>query len=491
MSLILLRALLLWLASGICFATALSGSYLLPSNESFHGLLNLTHKNSTIQEAERLIAAAVEQQSIYNAFRVANPRRNNYRHDPKPNSSKLRRDSYDGPAPPSLNETVLAAAALIAEVDALSQLANGTYNNDTRLASQILETLTPSDHGKRHAEADGYWLPELSGDGLPPMGYDSSYPVLRVVTDAKYGAKGDGVTDDTKAINAAIADGNNCGKNCLSSSVKGTLIYFPPGTYLISSPINAYYYSQLVGDANNRPTIKTSPRFIGLGAIQTDVYNPGASGDEWYIEQSVFYRQVRNFIIDIRDTRTGSVAGLHWQVAQATSLTNVAVIASRDTSSRNKQMGMFTENGSGGFMSDVTLSGGAYGIYGGNQQYTVRDFIIDGQTKACINLIWDWGWTWSRLTLSNAPVGISLINPEQTTGQVAGSTYVMDSRFIGISTGIYAEFNKTVLDSSIITLDNIGAENVNRMIGFSDGSHLDIPADSVDFVVVGDVAVTI
>jgi hypothetical protein len=55
---------------------------------------------------------------------------------------------------------------------------------------------------------------------------------------------------DTAAINAAIAYQNNCGSGCMSSSVKGTLIYFPPGTYLISSPIEAYYYTQLVGDVS-------------------------------------------------------------------------------------------------------------------------------------------------------------------------------------------------------------------------------------------------
>jgi hypothetical protein len=53
---------------------------------------------------------------------------------------------------------------------------------------------------------------------------------------------------DTAAINAAIAYQGNCGFGCESSSVKGTLIYFPAGTYLISTPINAYYYTQLVGD---------------------------------------------------------------------------------------------------------------------------------------------------------------------------------------------------------------------------------------------------
>ena len=184
--------------------------------------------------------------------------------------------------------------------------------------------------------------------------------MFRDVTNPLFGAKGDGVTDDTDAINKAIAYQGNCGANCLSSSVKGTLIYFPPGTYLISSPINAMYYSQLVGDAVGNTVIKTAPSFIGLGAIQTDVYLPGANGGEWYIEQSNFYRQVRNLVIDIAETVTDKAAGLHWQVAQATSLTGVFIVAS--TAPGNTQMGIFTENGSGGFFSDVTITGGQYGI---------------------------------------------------------------------------------------------------------------------------------
>lgn len=46
-----------------------------------------------------------------------------------------------------------------------------------------------------------------------------------------YGAVGDGVTDDTDAINAAIADGNRCSVNCMSSSVKGAIVFFPFGEY--------------------------------------------------------------------------------------------------------------------------------------------------------------------------------------------------------------------------------------------------------------------
>lgn len=65
-------------------------------------------------------------------------------------------------------------------------------------------------------------------------------------------------------------------------------------------------------------------------------------------------------MIDITDTVTDKAAGLHWQVAQATSLTNVHIYASTDK--ETTQMGMFTENGSGGFMADVFIDGGRYGI---------------------------------------------------------------------------------------------------------------------------------
>ncbi|RDW56893.1 pectin lyase fold factor [Coleophoma crateriformis] len=434
-------------------------------------------------QAQKLVAEAVAQQSEYNTYRVANPRRNTYksRHSA---TAKHKRD--DEPAAPILNTTLLAAAALLAEHHAAQKLANGTLHNSYTAFTQLPKPLAIPNQEKR-ATSD-YWVPQVD-HGVPSMGWDPSYPVYRDVTDAQFGAKGDGVTDDTAAINAAIAYGGNCGEGCLSSSTKGTLIYFPPGTYLISTPINAYYYSQLVGDANDLPIIRTSASFIGLGAIQSDVYIPNDNGNEWYVEQSNFYRQVRNFIIDITDTTTASAAGLHWQVAQATSLTNVLVSASFD--SGTTQMGMYTENGSGGFMSDCSLIGGQYGIYGGNQQYTVRDFQISAQTTASICLIWDWGWTWTGLYLAGSPIGISLIDPQAPSGQQAGSTYIMDTLFDGTAIAIEAKFEEsTILETSIITLDNIGVLNVGTMVQYSNGNTLSLPVSDVDFVIIGNLEVS-
>lgn len=90
----------------------------------------------------------------------------------------------------------------------------------------------------------------------------AGYQVYRNVMD--FGCRGDGVTDDTTCINLAISSGGRCGNGCGSSTVSPALIYFPSGAYVVSSPILMYYYSQLVGNANNPPRIIAAPNFSGI-----------------------------------------------------------------------------------------------------------------------------------------------------------------------------------------------------------------------------------
>jgi hypothetical protein len=78
---------------------------------------------------------------------------------------------------------------------------------------------------------------------------------------------------------------------------------------------------------------------------------------------------------------------LHYQVAQATSLQNIELIATAGTS----QIGMFAENGNGGQISDVTFTGGGIGLKGGSQQFTAQRLTFNGCTIG-IQVIWDWGW---------------------------------------------------------------------------------------------------
>ncbi|KAE9377716.1 glycoside hydrolase family 55 protein [Stipitochalara longipes BDJ] len=433
---------------------------------------------SDIAQAQAIVAEAVRQQGEYNTYRAANPRTNQYYVGNSAEARAYRKQKRaTEPAPPTLNPTLRAAAALLAEHNAAAQAANGTL--DRVYPKPSWDTSSESNHTKR--TSTGYWGASLGQHGLAPMGGDSSWLVYRDVTNKMFagGAVRDGKTDDTAAINAAIAYGGNCGANCSSSSVKGTFIFFPPGTYLVSTPIEAMYYAQLVGDPLDPPTIRSSPQFIGLtDVISADVYIPNDNSNEWYNDTSNFYRQVRNLNIDILDTTTPTVAGFHWQVAQATSVINCRVYA--PTSAGTSALGMFTENGSAGFMSDCYFSGGQYGI--------CENFQISSQTTANICLIWDWGWTWSGLILTNSPVGILLINPQAKTGQQAGSIYVMDSKFINVKTAIYANQEPaTILESSVITLDNVGVVNVGTMIGFADGHQTDIAPQNIMFMIIGNV----
>jgi hypothetical protein len=156
---------------------------------------------------------------------------------------------------------------------------------------------------------------------------------------------------DTIAINNAVSDGDRCGLACGSTTVTPAIVFFPPGTYMISSPIIQYYFTQFIGDPTDLPTIKGMATFQGIALIDTDVYIPGGNGTEWYINQNQFFRQIRNFIIDLtampNENQSGDQTyvptGIHWQVAQATSLQNVQITMTQGSTA----VGIFTENGSG------------------------------------------------------------------------------------------------------------------------------------------------
>jgi glucan 1,3-beta-glucosidase len=222
------------------------------------------------------------------------------------------------------------------------------------------------------ANNTSYWLASIQRQGTVAFG-SSSYQIFRNVED--FGAKGDGVTDDTAAINNAISTGGRCGQGCDSSTTSPAIIYFPPGTYMISAPLIQYYYTQFIGDAVSIPTIKATADFKGIALIDSDPYATG--GDNWYTNQNNFFRQIRNFNLDITVMPCTAGAGIHWQVAQATSLQNIVFNMRTDGGDTNAQVGIFMDNGSGGFMADLTFNGGKYGAFFGNQQFTTRNLTFN------------------------------------------------------------------------------------------------------------------
>lgn len=276
------------------------------------------------------------------------------------------------------------------------------------------------------------------------------------------------MSDDTAAINAAIQEGSRCGNGCDSSTVTPALVYFPAGTYRISAPIVAMYYSQLVGDPNNRPTIKAQSNFTGLALIDADPYN--STGINWYTNQNNFFRSVRNMVIDTTAMpAAANGTGIHWQVAQASSLVNLKFVMSQ--AAGNWHRGIFMENGSGGFMSDLEFVGGMYGAFLGNQQFMTRNMVFRNcQTAIYVN--WDWQWTFKSVDIADCGIGIDISKLGINATQEVGSVIVMDSKISNTPIGIKTSRNDTSrpISGGSCVLDNVLLSGVNQTVVSASGA---------------------
>lgn len=75
-----------------------------------------------------------------------------------------------------------------------------------------------------------------------------------------FGAKGDGVSDDTVALNAALY------------AASGGTLYFPAGVYIITDQLVVHTNTKLVGAGRNRSIIRLAPTFsTTLDAVRNNV----------------------------------------------------------------------------------------------------------------------------------------------------------------------------------------------------------------------------
>ncbi|KAJ6611580.1 exo-beta-1,3-glucanase [Mycena sp. CBHHK59/15] len=311
---------------------------------------------------------------------------------------------------------------------------------------------TPIGRGRIAAPASPFWMQNIKHQGIAAFNPNSTtYQVFRNVKD--FCAK-------AKYINSAtISAGNRCGGGLCPSSTTT-----PAVKYVISAPIIAYYYTQLIGDANFPPTLLAAPNFGGIAVIDADPY----------IATGQFYDNTNNlnFTIDLtqsvdvfelgqmysdavqRIPATSSAGtGIHWQVAQAKSLMNIVINI-------------------GGFMGDLVFNGGKIGMSVGNQQFTVRNVTVNN-AQTGILAAWNWGWTFQAVTFNNCSIGFDISTgggPPQpvaaeaiidaTAGQPDGSLVLNNIKLTNVPTAIGLFSGDVLLAGGTMTITSWGQGNI-------------------------------
>lgn len=158
---------------------------------------------------------------------------------------------------------------------------------------------------------------------------------------------------------------------------------------------------------------------------------------------------------------------IHWQVAQATSLVNIHFELSQADGTRHQ--GILMDNGSGGFMSDLSFNGGYRCAFLGNQQFTTRNLKFTN-CKTAIYMNWDWQWTFKSVTIDNCGIGIEMDRvdikvkgeEEEVKIQGVGSALLLDSTISNTPYGINTVRSATSLEKSggSLVLDNVKFMNV-------------------------------
>ncbi len=127
-----------------------------------------------------------------------------------------------------------------------------------------------------------------------------------------YGAKGDGVTDDTAAITAAMT---------AASAVHG-VVFFAPGTYLVSSPLDKPTSVSLAGSGRAATTIKMQDGADAAAVIRTSGFASLTGTDSTGGE---FNTEIRDLTVD--GNKAANAAGIGIQLyGKHFRLDNLAII---------------------------------------------------------------------------------------------------------------------------------------------------------------------
>ena len=218
-----------------------------------------------------------------------------------------------------------------------------------------------------------YWYENIKHNGISPfIPNGHNWTVFRNVKD--FGAKGDGVTDDYLAFQAAVQYGNETAdrrSHSFGTTGQPAVLYIPSGTYMLSFPIQSFVDTVIMGDPIDPPVLRATENF----SIPFLWY----AKDPNFDATINFYIAMKNLVLDSTLVPPEQdITLLDWSVSQAVQLTNVVFNMPIGATGHK---GLATpEGGSPLIMNDLTFQGGSVGIVMNEQQYHFKGITFKSQS---------------------------------------------------------------------------------------------------------------
>ncbi len=245
-------------------------------------------------------------------------------------------------------------------------------------------------------------VPSSAPAGTAPSSAPSplAFPAGFMPSVKTYGAVGDGVTDDTAAIQAALADGR--GDASLDYYGRPKALYFPPGTYLVHDTLRwTGCCVTLQGAGASSSVIRLAPGSSGFGdpnvpkpLILTPNGNQSFHQNLWDLGLSIGTGNAGAVGLSYIANNTGAVHNVSIASEDGKGTTGIDLtrqyagpLLIRNTKVTGFDTGIALANAEYGVtMEAITLSGqNVTGIHNVNQPLSVRGLVSNNQVPALTN----------------------------------------------------------------------------------------------------------
>ena len=237
-----------------------------------------------------------------------------------------------------------------------------------------------------------------------------------------FGAVGDGVHDDTAAIQAALNH-----ERGVAGAKAPAVVYLPPGEYLVSDTLQLWGFTELRGCSTQPPTLRLAPHapgFDNTSALKPMVATNSAFGvnltagmpawwDNALPTNFMFYMHIHSVDLDVSAAGNAGAVALYCCPAQQSSARALRItVGGAHAGVDVCQVAGYAPAGGGGpggggSVEDVAVSGGAYSLRGTASQFAFRGLRLSGARVAAIALQdFVWVFAFVDVVVADAPAAL-------------------------------------------------------------------------------------